>query len=324
MLRVVTGLFDGALPPDALCCIRFGHNLTAHADGRVVDVAMTPLEAATDCECWLGQGPASSGTWKGIRYAHDGETLVACLSLPPAQCLDLERTTQFSYMRMDSLIRRLGYPYWLRMWNYFGRINEGSGDAERYRRFNSGRYGAVALHDAVRDNLPAASGVGAYSDDMVLIAVAGRRPAQQIENPRQVSAYCYPRQYGLYAPLFSRAALIPNSHGAQLLMSGTASIVGHESRHAANVAAQLDETLANVQALLAETQRLHPSDPNADALQLESLKVYLRHRADLGVVAAGLRRWASPLSPPLFLQAEICRRELLLEIEGTFQLPQVA
>ncbi len=285
---------------------------------------MTPLDAASDCELWLGTGPVERGTHDGFQFALDGNTLIASRVLPAEHGADLERITRSSYLHMDALLRRYGYPHWQRMWNYVARINAGDGDAERYRQFNAGRFAAVALRADSHRDLPAASGVGTDGDQLVLACIAGRHPARQIENPRQMSAFLYPRQYGPRAPLFSRAALVPNGAGAQLLLSGTASIVGHESRHVGDVAGQLDETIDNLRALLTETLRQHGSSVAADSLRPESLRVYLRDARDLATVAAGLARWATPRQPTLFVQAEICRRELLLEIEGTYQLPPVA
>ena len=287
-------------------------------------VDMTPLNSAADCEWWLGAGPVERGTHDGFEFAHDGNTLIASRRLPADPAADLERVTRSSYLRMDALLRRFGFPHWQRMWNYLARINQGEGDDERYRQFNAGRFAAVALRSDNHQNLPAASGVGSGGNQLVLACIAGRRPAWQIENPRQMSAFHYPRQHGPRAPLFSRAALVPNSHGAQLLISGTASIVGHESRHPGDVAAQLDETIDNLRALLTETLRQHAPGMNADSLKPESLRVYLRDADDLATVVAGLARWTEPRQPALFVQAEICRRELLLEIEGTYQLPPIS
>jgi hypothetical protein len=69
-----------------------------------------------------------------------------------------------------------------------------------------------------------------------------------------VSAYDYPRQYGPAAPSFSRAALTPDP---LLLISGTASIVGHASVHLGDVTAQLEETLANLANRLRAGTREH-------------------------------------------------------------------
>jgi enamine deaminase RidA (YjgF/YER057c/UK114 family) len=142
---------------------------------------------------------------------------------------------------------------------------------------------------------------------MVLFFLAGDGPGRNVENPRQVSAFHYPARYGAQPPLFARATLA----AGMLFVSGTASIVGHESRHIGDVAAQADETLRNLEALLAEARRagcaLAPED-----LQL---KVYLRHATDRTVVQQRLT--AGGFAPPLvFLQAGICRPELDVEIEA--------
>jgi len=46
------------------------------------------------------------------------------------------------------------------------------------------------------------------------------------------------------------------------------------------------------------------------------LKVYVRHRADIEVVHRMLATRLGDAVPLLFLHGDICRRELLLEIEG--------
>jgi chorismate lyase / 3-hydroxybenzoate synthase len=323
MLTVRTAKFAGRLPDETLCCFRFAGEPVSCSDPRVVNVQMAPLDSAVDCEIWLGSGPVEMGRHDGFQFAHDGDTLIASRVLPADRCGDLEQITRSSYLHMDALLRRCGYPHWQRMWNYLARINEGDGDDERYRRFNAGRFAAVALRGDSYQTLPAASGVGSGGEQLVLACIAGRHAAQQIENPRQLSAFHYPRQYGLRAPLFSRAALVPNSPGAQLLISGTASIVGHESQHLGDVTAQLAETVDNLRALLTETLRQHAPGADPANLKPESLRVYLRRADDLATVAAGLARWVVPQQPTVYVQAEICRRELLLEIEGTYQLPSV-
>ena len=324
MLIVRTGQFKRPLPNNALCCFRFSEEAAPATDDRIIQVNMRPLAAGADCEMWLGSGPVQCGRRDQFRYAHDDETIFASVVVPAEHSLDLERTTRSHYLRMDALLRHLGYPHWQRMWNYLPAINDGDGDKERYRQFNSGRHAAVALRSEGSQALPAASGVGCAGGDLVLVCIAGRHAAIQIENPRQVSAFCYPRQYGTHSPMFSRAALLAGTHGAQLLVSGTASIVGHESRHLNDAGAQVEETLANLRALLTETLRVRGSALDPAELQPESLKIYVRNPADFAVIANKLEKWPLPQEPPLYLQADICRRELLLEIEGTYQLPRIA
>src|SRR4029450_6281948 len=85
---------------------------------------------------------------------------------------------------------------------------------------------------------------------ITVIVLAGRTPPIAIENPRQVSAYRYPSQYGPQAPTFSRGALYLRGTHALLTISGTASIVGYETLHVGDVVAQVDESLRNLDAVV--------------------------------------------------------------------------
>ena len=137
-------------------------------------------------------------------------------------------------------------------------------------------------------------------------------PARALENPRQVSAYDYPRQYGPAAPSFSRAMLTPDP---LLLVSGTASIVGHASVHPGDVAAQLEETLANLDSLLRHA-RARTGFGSAQLGPASLVKVYLRSAARCRCRSrARLRERLGQDVPFLILAADICRSELLLEIE---------
>lgn len=66
-------------------------------------------------------------------------------------------------------------------------------------------------------------------------ALLGDTPVGAIENARQVSAYCYPRDYGLRAPALARTGKARLAGRRDLLIAGTASIVGHASLHIGNV-----------------------------------------------------------------------------------------
>jgi hypothetical protein len=86
-----------------------------------------------------------------------------------------------------------------------------------------------------------------------------------------------------------------------LLISGTASIVGHESRHPGDAREQLEEIVRNLAALPNGRQRL--------------LKVYVRDAAFVDAVDARLRE-LYPAGEVVFLAGDICRRELAVEIEA--------
>ncbi len=160
---------------------------------------------------------------------------------------------------------------------------------------------------------PAATAVGRQGGPRTLQVCwfAGREPGTAIENPRQVSAYHYPRNYGPAAPSFSRAKVIP---GPLLLVSGTSSIVGHASLHEGDIEAQLHETLVNLDTML---HRAHASGHlPSQTLGADSLvKAYIRRHGDAAEVERGLRDHCGPDVPTLIVAADICRSELLVEIE---------
>ena len=299
---------------------RFGTEAHAGADPCLIPVTLEQLGGDERVERWSTDAPVNTGRFRDVAWAEDGHYLFASILVPPEECADMERVTRSSYLRLDHLIRSRGYPYWLRAWNYLAGITNGEGEAERYRRFNAGRYSAVGLSSGIEQNLPAASALGSVAGGFVLSCLAGRRGGAQIENPRQVSASLYPPRYGLRSPMFARAALVPNGAGAHLLVSGTASIVGHESLHLGDPDRQLEETARNFEALVEAAMRADVGRPTASSARLESLKVYLRNADDYERLLPQVRKLFAVGQEPLVLRADICRRELLVEIEGTYAL----
>jgi len=315
---------DSAEERPTLAEFHFGIHAQPTQDPRRIPVTLAQLGDDRRIERWSTDAPVTTGRFRDVAWADDGDYLFASLLVPPEQCADIERVTRTSYLHLDHLMRARGYPYWLRAWNYLAAITHGEGEAERYRRFNAGRYSAVGLSSGIQQNLPAASALG--MDDLgsdcggfVLSCLAGRKPGAQIENPRQVSASLYPPRYGLRSPMFARAALVPNGTGAQLLVSGTASIVGHESLHVGDPERQLEETARNFEALVDAAMRADVGRPRPSSVRLESLKVYLRNSADYANLLPRVRRLFH-VDEPLVLRADICRRELLVEVEGTYAL----
>ena len=101
---------------------------------------------------------------------------------------------------------------------------------ERYRQFNIGRQDAfLDSHRGATGNVPAASAIGLAGGPLSVAFLAGATPALAVENPRQVSAYLYPADYGPRSPTFSRAVRATLSGQEALFVSGTASIVGHRT-----------------------------------------------------------------------------------------------
>ncbi|WP_448479802.1 chorismate transformation enzyme, FkbO/Hyg5 family [Pseudoxanthomonas mexicana] len=283
-------------------------------DPRYLHVPLSPLrEAAAPYEVWRSAGPVATGREGAIRYSHDGALMFGVLEWEEPDGGILHASAH-AYAALVAFWRDSDYPHLLRIWNYFDAITLGEGDSERYRQFCVGR--VQGLGDVDTRTLPAATAIGSRDGRRVLQVywLAAREPGLPLENPRQVSAYRYPREYGPQSPTFARA-LLPPSPRVPLLLSGTASIVGHASQHADSLRAQLDETLTNLDSLLGAARERAPMlSPHLDGTS--RLKVYVRDAADADAVAAQLEARLGTRVPWLMLHADVCRRELLVEIEG--------
>lgn len=229
----------------------------------------------------------------------------------------IEAATHALLRRFFGLMRERGYSRLLRVWNYIPDINRRDGGLDHYHRFCIGRHEAfIAGGCNIEHQAPAASAVGHGKQTLVIFFIATRNAFIAIENPRQVSAYRYPPAYGPRSPSFSRAVLSGDEHGAhaQLFVSGTASVVGHRSVHD-DAASQTQETLRNLRALIKRAEQ--QSGAQIQWNDAAALKIYLRHAEDLPSVKEIVEA-ALPHPPALFLEADICRRELKVEIEGVW------
>jgi chorismate lyase/3-hydroxybenzoate synthase len=322
--RSIRSVYTGLHAPDTeplLGRIDFGLGLGRSDDPRHAVVSLEALRGDPPSERWLSALPVRHGHRDGFGYAENGEVLFGQIYLPEAELGDLESAAHRLYVRIERLLQDAGYPHFLRIWNFLARINDGEGDHERYRKFCAGRNRALALKPDFERALPAATAIGMLEPGLVVYFLAGKQPGLQVENPRQVSAFRYPRQYGPKSPSFARATLIGAGPHARLMVSGTASVVGHESLHRDDPLRQLEETLANVDALLANA--LHTCFPSGTraATRPESLKLYLRKAADIAVLEPLLTRLQGAAAAPLLcLRGDVCRHDLLLEIEAIYAI----
>ncbi|MGH8122694.1 MAG: pteridine-dependent deoxygenase [Rudaea sp.] len=296
---------------DVLAVVGFGDSAPmTHADPRYLHVALQPVDAAL-FEVWRAQGAVTTMRTDLVRWASDGDYAFGVLELEETRHGDIEGAAATAYRSLVGWLAASPTPHVLRIWNYLDAINLGGGDAERYRRFCSGR--AAGLQPGFVDAYPAATAIGVRDGRRVLQMywLAARSAGTALENPRQLSAWRYPREYGPHAPSFARAMRAPAST-LQVYISGTAAIVGHRSHHREDVAAQLDETLANIGSLLAAARIESGARFGANCL----LKVYVRRAADIAAARAQLAVRLPADTPLLLLCGDICRSELLIEIDG--------
>jgi chorismate lyase / 3-hydroxybenzoate synthase len=236
----------------------------------------------------------------------------------------------------EAISARQHHP--IRFWNFVPTPGEELAPRiDRYMVFNSGRYDAYARwHGTARafsHALATASAVGVQGNDLVIVCLASLTPGRPIENPRQTPSWQYSTRYGPKPPCFARATMVSHARERRLLIGGTASIVGEDSKHVGDPAGQVEETIANLSALIATARSLGASGSGraADATdamngvsagstddikRLHDVRVYVARAQDAALVqrmviarCPGMRRLEVTLS-------QICRPELLVEIEG--------
>ncbi|HZX90820.1 MAG TPA: pteridine-dependent deoxygenase [Rudaea sp.] len=296
---------------DVLAVVGFGSAAPANGDPRYLRVALEPLRGPAPFEVWRGAAPVIQETAGEVRWTGDGDYAFGVIEVDENARGGIAASARYAYCLLREWIAASRTPHVLRIWNYLDDINTGNGDAERYREFCRGR--ADGMTSLFEHGFPAATAIGVRGGRRVLQVywLAARVRGAALENPRQVSAWRYPREHGPSAPTFARAMRAP-THSPQLYISGTAAIVGHVSHHHDDLPAQLDETLANFASLLEAAgvpARAHFGSHSV-------LKVYLRNGEDAGAVGARLRERLPESTPVLLLNGDICRRELLIEIDG--------
>lgn len=210
----------------------------------------------------------------------------------------------------------------IRYWNFLPGIGDRFGAVDRYMLFNRGRFDAFTRADRLRPSgatlLPTSSAIGVDAEDFTIECVATNAPGIPVENPRQISSWNYSRSYGPRPPCFARATIAPIDGALWLLIGGTASVVGEASYHERDLQAQLEETFANLDALIAAAHSALGSDPNR--AQFADARVYVSHLEDADAVAAGVQARLRDVDPLEIALAVVCRQELLVEIEGRVRL----
>lgn len=319
LLRVETGL--SPTPPSgnhqALMTFRFrgDHSPLAESD---IEIPLQKLGNASGSERWWYRGDVEHTTLDDVRIASCAEYLTLSINIPHEECLDVRETTRRAYeLLFEALEQRPGFEF-VRIWNFLGDINQGENDQERYRQLSIGRAEAFANRRIVDESAPAGTAIGTPAGNgLQIIALASARQLDPVENPQQTSAFNYPRQYGPSSPKFSRSGIVTAPCSLLFFVSGTAAVVGHESAFPFRTIPQLDTTLKNLGSLTDAVAARYatPSDCLLDASS--HLRVYLRDVSDFERIRAAISTaLPMPESQVIYLQGDICRRELMVEVEA--------
>ena len=316
---VASGDIDACLKDHAghvACVVGFGSKPIAgnRAGLPVLWLDIPVLGSDLAYEVWTSGKPVVHYHDGVISGAGNDDVFFGSLSFQVGSTDDLNEVAFSAFSAIFEFLQQSKHSHLIRVWNYFPEINATKQEMERYRGFSKGRHEAFRRYQRKVEESPAACALGSHGGPLAIYFMASRTPGLQIENPRQISAYNYPEQYGPRSPTFSRATLAFQGASQTLFVSGTASIIGHQTVHPDSVEMQTQETLANIRAVI--DQAVASGFPPPDFARDLLLKVYIRHAHDLDEVKDVINKEFGPVLEMLILQADICRADLLLEIEA--------
>lgn len=237
-----------------------------------------------------------------------------------AQSLAAIKSMYDTLTRADSLPVQI-----IRTWFFLGGITEPDelgGGKERYREFNRAR---AKIYRDVRfshNAYPSSTGIGMEGVGLVASCITLETPRKDVfvmplENPDQMPAYNYPSEYSIKSPKFSRAMALVTGDCVTTWISGTASIVNLESRHLNDVEKQTLQTIDNIERLISpENFAAHGlNGAGAYLKDFAQIRVYLKRHEDFERCKALCEQRFGRV-PAIYTIADICRPELLVEIEG--------
>lgn len=265
-----------------------------------------------------------------VMVRHDGLNWLHCGQVVSPEQADVYVGSSAMFHKAHEVLARSGCHFnrVIRTWLYQGNIVGHEGQTVRYHELNRARTDFFEADAQVAAPYPASTGIGQEGTEVTMSCVALTSDDNNtfynvaLENPCQTSAFDYEKKYSAKSPKFSRAMATVLDGQAIIWVSGTASITDSETRHPGDVAAQTHQTLENIRELIStENLARHDVDGHdidglgADLGDLASARVYIKHRADYQVVRSICEKLLGR-TPAIYVEADICRDDLLVEIEA--------
>lgn len=293
--------------------------------------------AALAVEAWAIGGPdvvvERHGPW-AISVRYDGVRWVYCAGVQPAAGVrGVHAQTLDGLRRMGAALAEAGssYEHVVRTWFYLGGITDPERKTQRYKELNRARtdfYREIPFcrplldPNVPRGVFPASTGIGISGRGLILACIALQTARNDVflfplENPQQTPAYAYHPRYSPKSPKFSRAMALVLGDYVTTWISGTASIVNSESCYPGDAGRQTEQTIDNIERLIAAENFAQHGIEGAGATlrDLAKVRVYLKRQEDFAVCRDVCRRRFGTV-PAIYAVADVCRPELLVEIEG--------
>lgn len=232
----------------------------------------------------------------------------------------LEEIFELEKMPVSSIVRQ---------WNYIENITRIEDKSQNYQEFNDARsrfYRKTKWHGG----FPAATGIGIGCGGVIVDLDAIYTNGSDIKvvslnNTLQVLAYDYSNSVLIAAedeqdrpvttPKFERGKLVLSGTEGVIYISGTAAIRGEKSFSDKGIEEQTRITLENIEHLISEETLANSGAGHFANVEISSLRIYLKEESLFKpckkIIDENYRG-----VPAVYLKADICREELLVEIEG--------
>lgn len=304
--------------------------------GRKVPITLVPQPLLPDggisYEIYVLEGSAkiSFGEKDGVCYGfvnNEEYSMLFMEGVPSSDfSADVHAQSAEVFRNVDSLLSSHGFDAGdiVRQWNYIGNITGCRNGRQNYQEFNDAR-SFYYENGKWTFGYPAATGIGTSSEGITVGCIAFRRNdaggIYPINNPLQIAAHEYSRKVLVdndvnalkTTPKFERAKLIETSEGACCFVSGTAAIRGESSMDISSARLQTIQTIENIEYLVSKENLLRFGCRAYD-LNMLNLRVYIKNEEDYDQVRDVVED-NYPDVPVVYTIADVCRQELLVEIE---------
>jgi len=247
-----------------------------------------------------------------------------------ADSLFLDYTTQCNsvFDKISSVFNfeNVGLQHIVRQWNYIGNITDFENGNQHYQLFNNSRSDFYKKVD-FENGYPAATGIS-MSLNSIFVSVLAILPTSSttihsIDNSLQIPAYKYSESVLVdgkteqlkTTPKFERGKLVMHDDTGIFFVSGTAAIRNEKSMDADSAVLQTRQTIENINFLISNKNIEQYTNEKNVYLSLNSIRVYVKRCEDYAAIKAEVEK-AWPNVTAIYLLAEVCRTELLVEIEG--------
>ncbi len=248
---------------------------------------------------------------------------------------NIEKASIASFEKLQEILQseNMTFDHIVRQWNFISDIllkePRDSETIQYYQVFNEIRYEYYSRNKNIM-SYPAATGIGTKFSGVIIdcYAIMSDQTIQAIpiKNPIQKNPYTYGQRVLIgsslqekqkkHPPLFERALLLTKKDASRLFISGTASIKGQKNVEIGDIEKQTHVTLENIEKLVCR-ENLQDQYKNLEVFpdKYAYARVYVKYISDIPKVKSICESFFRNI-PIIYLQADVCRDDLLVEIEA--------